>query len=152
MNELKIRTDLLKNEGFIEKIIDPYCCAALDGLAKQQQLKAHYEATDLDNELLLRGTVTGTVTFNCGRCLEDFVHPVDIAFTQSFEAKIPEIDVEEELSEAVVLSIPLHPVCADACKGLCPHCGVNRNTTTCACDENHRTDPRWDKLKDILKK
>ncbi len=153
MNELKLRTDLLKNEGKIEKVIDSYHCEALDGVAKQQRFQVCYEATDLDTEILLRGSVTGSITLNCGRCVEDFeLLFTGVDFTQSYEATIPEIDVEDEIRHAILLHVPMHPICADGCKGLCPHCGINRNTTACGCHQDHLSDPRWDKLKDIYKK
>ena len=38
--------------------------------------------------------------------------------------------------DAVVLDLPLAPVCRDDCPGLCPQCGANRNDTACECAED----------------
>ena len=35
----------------------------------------------------------------------------------------------------VALEMPAKVLCAEDCKGLCPHCGANRNRMTCACRE-----------------
>ena len=40
---------------------------------------------------------------------------------------------------------PDRSLCQPACKGLCPHCGENRNETNCTC-ESKSADPRWSAL------
>jgi uncharacterized metal-binding protein YceD (DUF177 family) len=57
------------------------------------------------------------------------------------------IDVEPLLREQFVLAIPFAPLCAETCKGLCPQCGVDRNTTSCSCVPP--TDPRLAALKGL---
>jgi len=44
-----------------------------------------------------------------------------------------EISLDPFIHEALVLNIPAKIVCDEACKGLCPVCGVNRNRVACAC-------------------
>ena len=61
-----------------------------------------------------------------------------------------QVDLEPLVRDAVLLELPLAPLCADDCQGLCPVCGVNRNQTSCTCAAEIR-DPRWsalDQLKD----
>ncbi|MFP6581319.1 MAG: DUF177 domain-containing protein [Candidatus Hydrogenedentota bacterium] len=42
--------------------------------------------------------------------------------------------------EEMVMAAPTKFYCGDECKGLCPQCGINLNTTSCACvDENKET-------------
>jgi uncharacterized protein len=41
-------------------------------------------------------------------------------------------------SELIALALPLQPVCREGCRGLCPHCGVDRNQTGCDCEEEKR--------------
>jgi uncharacterized protein len=43
------------------------------------------------------------------------------------------IDLEPLFREQFVLAIPFAPLCAETCKGLCPQCGVDRNTVSCSC-------------------
>jgi uncharacterized protein len=51
------------------------------------------------------------------------------------------IDLGEVIREQFVLALPMKPVCAEDCRGLCPVCGVNRNLDTCECRQEW-VDPR----------
>ena len=51
------------------------------------------------------------------------------------------IDLGEVVREQLYLALPMKPLCAEDCKGLCPVCGANRNRETCAC-QNEWVDPR----------
>ena len=46
-----------------------------------------------------------------------------------------EIDVDPFVYEEVMLNMPVRPLCSEACKGICPQCGKNRNTEKCDCPE-----------------
>jgi uncharacterized protein len=52
-----------------------------------------------------------------------------------------ELDLEPLARDAVLLELPLAPLCREDCAGLCPTCGANRNTETCDCAP--AADPRW---------
>ena len=55
-----------------------------------------------------------------------------------------ELDLEPLARDAVLLELPLAPLCAEDCRGLCPTCGANRNTDPCSCAPPG--DPRWSAL------
>ncbi len=57
------------------------------------------------------------------------------------------LDLEPLLREQFVLAIPYSPLCREDCKGLCPQCGIDRNTGTCACEKP--IDPRLAALKGL---
>ena len=57
-----------------------------------------------------------------------------------------EIDLGQLMQEQFYLSLPMKPLCAGDCKGLCPMCGTNLNRGTCACDPQWE-DPRLAALK-----
>lgn len=44
------------------------------------------------------------------------------------------IDLEPLFREQFVLAVPYAPLCREDCKGLCPQCGIDRNTATCTCE------------------
>ncbi|HMG21076.1 MAG TPA: DUF177 domain-containing protein [Kofleriaceae bacterium] len=44
------------------------------------------------------------------------------------------IDLEPVFREQFVLAVPYAPLCAETCKGLCPQCGIDRNTASCTCE------------------
>ena len=49
-----------------------------------------------------------------------------------------EIDLGGWFAEVVALGLPVQPLCREACLGLCPQCGSDRNQTNCGCDEEAR--------------
>ncbi len=57
------------------------------------------------------------------------------------------IDLEPLFREQFVLAIPYAPLCAETCKGLCPQCGIDRNTGSCTCEPP--IDPRLAALKGL---
>jgi uncharacterized protein len=121
----------------------------------------------------LVGTVATRLQLECGRCLETFEIPVDSRFELRYvpeiaaasgdaEREVSEddlttafykedsIDLAELMHEQFVLALPMKPLCADACKGLCPHCGTNLNKETCDCNPTW-TDPRLAALEGLIK-
>lgn len=50
-----------------------------------------------------------------------------------WENGAPLLDVAALCWEEFMLALPLRPLCRPDCKGLCPHCGVNRNEGDCQC-------------------
>lgn len=59
------------------------------------------------------------------------------------------IDLSAPVRDAIVLALPINPVCEMDCPGLCPRCGVKWTLL----DPDHRhsvTDPRWAGLSDLL--
>jgi uncharacterized protein len=59
-----------------------------------------------------------------------------------------EIDLEPLLREQLILSVPFAPLCSESCRGLCPVCGIDRNTGTCTCEATP-VDLRWSTLKNL---
>ena len=128
-------------------------------------------AKDKDN-VRIAGRIGTTIELTCSRCLEAFAVPVDARFDllhlpaaeapDADEVELAEedintafyrdgvIDLGELVHEQLYLGLPMKPLCREDCKGLCPVCGGNRNTTTCAC-EVHWEDPRLAVLKTLLK-
>ena len=105
--------------------------------------------------VLVTGTATARAAGECVRCLDPlerelhasfqelYVYPdsggADDEETLRLEGDL--IDLEPVVRDAVVLALPLAPVCRDGCRGLCPECGMRLNA-----DPEHRheaVDPRW---------
>jgi uncharacterized protein len=57
------------------------------------------------------------------------------------------VDLEPLFREQFVLAVPFAPLCREECKGLCPQCGIDRNTGTCSCEPP--IDPRLAALKGL---
>src|SRR5207253_7415788 len=118
----------------------------------------------------LVGRVQTTLELPCSRCLESFMLPVEQTFdlryqpharnTGEGEREIEEddlttafyeddeIDLGQLMREQFYLALPMKPLCADDCKGLCPASGANRNRTTCDCNRSCEH-PRLAALKDL---
>ena len=51
------------------------------------------------------------------------------------------IEVDDFVTEQVILSAPMKIVCRAACLGLCPVCGVDRNLQKCQCSDRRIDSP-----------
>jgi DUF177 domain-containing protein len=123
----------------------------------------------LGADLMFHGSFTGAVSGTCARCLENYPFSVERDFTYVLKPNTgdgarqellseedvslssyqgDEVDLSPLVREAIILSLPTRPLCKEDCSGLCPHCGVNRNTTTCSCHDNW-TDPRLEVLRTL---
>jgi uncharacterized protein len=131
-------------------------------------LELHLEAQPAASDVVVLGHVEGAAEVACRRCLEPVRVPIEQDVTLVFregmtqvEAEAEEVyplpergnllDLEPALREHLLLAVPEFLECQEACKGLCPHCGVNLNETTCSCGEA-RTDDRWAALKQLSNK
>lgn len=151
MKNLKISTEEIVKTGRFEATVPAYRCETIEDTSRRQNLAVSIVLEHVGNEILLNGNIAGTITVECCRCLETYEHPVNIRFMQSYPDSEPEIDVEKEVREQLVLNMPTKPLCRTDCAGLCPQCGTNLNRNRCSCkSETH--DPRWDKLKELVKK
>ena len=98
------------------------------------------------------GTVSAPWEGICRRCLEPVTGELRADVLEVFEAEPSEgetlfldgdrIDLEPVAREAVLLGLPLAPLCREDCKGLCPTCGADLDDGECAC-EPVTSDPRW---------
>ena len=72
-------------------------------------------------ELLVRGRLEQDFDLVCSRCGKDFDDTVKVEdFTASFEVaeNSPEIDITEDIREAVLLELPNFPLCDENCEGI----------------------------------
>lgn len=102
--------------------------------------------------LTFRGQIHSEMELMCGRCLKTLKSDVDKEFELFFETKGLEIvDTTDEIRETLILDHSLAYICSEACKGLCPVCGTNRNEKNCKCEtpSGHES---LAQLKDIWKK
>jgi DUF177 domain-containing protein len=109
--------------------------------------------------IAVRGVVTAPWTGTCRRCLVPLTGRLEVPVRELYteggdgEDTYPlagdEVDLEPLARDAVLLDLPVAPLCRPNCKGLCPICGADLNEVTCGCGAPR--DPRWaalDALKD----
>lgn len=116
--------------------------------------------------VLVSGTVTAPVSGECARCLtpvsdtvaveltELFVYPDSTTDQTTEDDEVSHLvgdmlDLEPVIRDAVVLELPLSPLCREDCRGLCAGCGVALDDLPD--DHTHTTtDPRWAALTERL--
>ncbi|MGJ3523913.1 YceD family protein [Nitratidesulfovibrio sp. D1] len=59
-----------------------------------------------------------------------------------------EVSLSGLLWEEFLLALPAKPLCSATCQGLCPSCGSNLNTSSCACTQEEG-DPRLAALRGL---
>lgn len=110
--------------------------------------------------ILATGEVDSTALAECSRCLEPLKLAVEVDFQELFAYSLEQeddflvqdekIDLEQAITDAVVLSLPFKPVCSEDCLGLCSECGVKL-----AEDPEHvhqaQNDSRWSELESFRK-
>jgi uncharacterized protein len=133
--------------------------ATLDGLYRTEgvDLLLDLRLESVVEGVLATGRISGSLAGECARCLEAVEVEVDADFQELFyygledltaeEAEEALVVVEELISvespghDAVMLELPLQPLCRDNCPGLCAECGARL-----ADDPEHHhqsVDPRW---------
>ena len=110
--------------------------------------------------VLVTGVAEAALEGECVRCLEPIDDQIDVRFQELYlyddraskddgeqddEVRRLEddlLDLEPLLRDAVVLALPVQPLCEDDCPGLCTECGARL-----ADDPDHAheapVDPRW---------
>jgi len=122
------------------------------------------------NEVFVSGHIDTRARVECDRCLQPVELPVNTDFAleyisgadyeSSAAAELTEadmsvsvfdgeaIDIDEIVKEQILLTVPARTLCREDCKGICPECGIDRNTGECSCVTDN-TDPRWAALKNL---
>ena len=125
--------------------------------------------SDTLGEIRVKGRAQVLMEADCDRCLdaarlpigsdfELYYRPVsegygeETAIDQS-EAEMgfyegDGIELNDVLREYILLSLPMQRLCGEDCKGICPHCGQNRNHQPCLC-LGEAVDDRWAALRQL---
>jgi uncharacterized protein len=111
--------------------------------------------------VLVSGKVTGPLVGECARCLDPVASSLEVDLQELYaypESDATEdeagrldgdlLDLEPALRDAVVLALPLTPLCREDCGGLCVVCGARRDDVDCGHDVAP-VDPRWAVLTDM---
>ena len=113
--------------------------------------------------VLVSGTAFVPLSGECGRCLEAVSDELAVdlqelfAYAESDTGDDEEtarmegdlLDLEPVLRDAVVLALPLTPLCQEDCSGLCAECGERLDDLPD--DHGHAApDPRWAGLAGLL--
>jgi uncharacterized protein len=152
--------DLLEHPGTRRELHD---AVALDGLATSaaQVPEGGEVQFDLVLEAIGGGALTATGTIGapwrgeCRRCLEPVEGSAAVDVREVFEPQPVEgetyplageqIDLEPMVRDAVLLALPLAPLCGPTCAGPAP----DAFPTGPALEAEHQPDPRWAALSEL---
>jgi uncharacterized protein len=165
--EIKIRISGLSN-GLHEYhfVASPADVGLDDAFRKPVSLDVALEKSS--RQIYLKADIASEGNFTCDRCLDDFSTAIASKLSIFYAFSEPEaenaegddvriltpetmyLEITDDVRQSIMLAVPLKLLCMEECKGLCPHCGINRNRQSCKCHEQEETDTRWEKLKKIL--
>jgi len=140
------------------------------GVPEGSPLELDFRLESVVEGVLVSGTVAATVAGECVRCLDPVSRSVVVDLQELYarggrereghhgeqpedgDEDLPQLegdllDLEPALRDAVVLALPLQPLCRDDCPGLCPECGARLDA-----DPEHGhdvVDPRWAALRQL---
>ena len=107
-----------------------------------------------EDNIYVKAEVSAEIEMQCGRCLDPFSIDIAAAFEIQFtpadnhedmasggfedEERYYDgetFDISEDTRQALVIQIPVWPLCSQECEGLCAGCGVNLNDEHCTCED-----------------
>jgi uncharacterized protein len=118
------------------------------------QIEVSCTVRRMKETVFIEGTAATTIEALCCRCLEMTHLPVNSSFKYTYSPppanpqeewelnaedldfayyEDDTIDLDDLIFEQIMLQMPIKPLCRETCKGLCPHCGINMNVTSCRC-------------------
>lgn len=171
---LSIKVSLIPDEGIhrswvigLESFKDkPYQIAA------ERPVEVAGRLYRVGTTIYFDGEVNAAIRLDCSRCLEVFYFTISGDVLAVFMPKADdkheapekrleaddldvqfydgdEIDLLPPIRDYVAFEVPMQPLCAENCRGLCPQCGSNLNKTKCSC-EAQIVDSRFAVLKKLI--
>jgi uncharacterized protein len=118
---------------------------------KDTPVKVKLRLESVHEGILTSGTIRTKASAECVRCLKPLALRVKVEFQELFaysladgfdyEVQDDHVDLEDTVRDAIVLSLPFQPVCADGCSEIELGDGI---TLVLADDESPSAiDPRW---------
>jgi uncharacterized protein len=159
--------DLQFQPGSIDYVEEAEQSGPLSTSGRAEVLHEHRGPKEIVSDIRLRGHFAGNFKVPCARCVDPVAigleNDFDLIFRpvgvdsgpneRSITAEETEIGyygkdsllLEDVLREQVLLTLPARTLCKPDCKGLCPRCGLDRNTDSCSCEQDP-SDARWEAL------
>jgi uncharacterized protein len=153
VSELLRHPGASKRLSFVEEVDE----LALDMGRVEPLLRFDLLLEGLVDGIRVSGAVTGEYALACSRCLRSFTRPLEVSLDEllaypeqgtdddRYEIVGDHAHLQPIVRDAVVLDMPLNPLCRPDCRGLCATCGADRNDTDCGHRQGH-TDLRWEPL------
>ncbi len=113
----------------------------------------------MNDGIKVTGTVTAAWATVCRRCLVDVagtavgsvdeLYQIDPIDPEAYLIVDGQLDLVPLVRETALLELDRERQCREDCAGLCPVCGIDRNTDSCGCDTSV-DDGRWAALEGFV--
>lgn len=112
------------------------------------------QVRNMAGALVLNARASTTLSLTCDRCSKPFRREKTVEYETLLAAELEQeedqgdivllegdmLDVGALMTDTFILEMDTKNLCSEECKGLCPGCGVDLNTTPCRCEKE--VDPR----------
>jgi len=143
----------------LEQVVPAPAGLGLDviGVPEGSELALQARLESVSDGVLVTASVRVDLAGECARCLDALDREIEVNVQELFVYDLAEakaagdedavgldgdlLDLEPAVRDAVVLALPVAPLCRDDCPGLCSECGAHL-----ADDPGHQheaVDPRW---------
>lgn len=110
--------------------------------AQLERVTVDFSVTFIKPDVEVQGEIACHIAGNCDKCLASVNKRIVLPFNQVFYKGESDdycyngskLDATKAVQDEIVLSLPTLLLCSADCKGLCPKCGINKNTAECDCD------------------
>jgi uncharacterized protein len=151
--------DLLADSGSRRAVeLDVPISWGFDGAAVGPALRVDLVLENASGVLVVRGPAESDLRLTCHRCLTEWEAPLAVEVTEvlgfgededGYELAGDDADLEPVLRDALLLEVPLRPLCRSDCRGLCATCGADLNTESCPGHDEASSSP-FAVLRDLL--
>jgi uncharacterized protein len=131
------------------------------GVPKDVDIELEIRLEAVMEGVLVTGTARVPLSGECSRCLEPLVSDIEVDVQELYFYSAEDageddllldgelLDLEPVFRDAVVLALPLSPVCGEDCSGLCAECGIR--LADAGPDHRHvKIDARWGALQGLV--
>ena len=126
------------------------------------ELEVRFEA--VTEGVLVTGSAIAPLAGECARCLDPLTSSAEVSFQELYRYQADpddpgddedrfldgdRLDLEPAFRDAVVLALPLSPLCREDCPGLCAECGARLADAGPLHGHDNEVDPRWGPLRQL---
>ncbi len=161
LEDFNIDLNKFQNDSyqFSLNLNDTFFTLKENSLFNRCKVKAQIECTKLDSTVTLTFSLNGIVGTQCERCLNSIELNSKLSYIEVYKITSDrellaeenyisesqhELNVYDSLYESICTHLPTRLICENAVDS--PNCEVLINNT-----QNESVDPRWDKLKKLIK-
>lgn len=169
--------DIPEDEDYVFDLVEKpdYFKVELKEGTLRKDVHVRGSLSKVGREVFLKGDISTELEMFCSRCLEPLNYQVQARVSSHYmperesgglEADVElhasdieveyysnnQIDLSQAVYDQIMLTLPLVQLCREDCKGICSHCGVNRNRQDCQCSDKDSVDPRLAVLKTLKDK